>query len=479
MVIGNIERQSSLLAIAKYVDALSGLFGLIVYTKVFNPGSLGLYFIGLAISSLAVAACSGISGSVKKRGSEKGSDVSSYYSLGILLALICSILISLVVLAGYEIFTSGILFIEYTVPSKIATGAIIRLIPEVLYRVNNSIYECKGKVALSGFFNTTRGIVETVLQILLILHIEDIFMLFIGSAVSTVTVGLIMYLYVNETVFKSFTVDQVRSIVRYAVWDSSNGILNTVEPNSVTVLIGSILSSSATGVYGVANRTNGPTTYLPKSIAKSLLIDTSYKKSDDDDSVSNLNLGMKYGSVIAIPVFAGAVALSQEVLLLLYSDSYTKGAIVLIGLSFGAILQSQSIILKGYLNGRDRPDTVAKSSVVRLIFSISILVPSLYYFGVVGVVISYITSRIATLIYMYYHIPKRKQLDFIRSGIVPQSVASIVMLGVVLLIKNFVGSGPLETIVMVGSGGIVYFAFLLLIDSDLRNRVKGLRERVI
>lgn len=479
MVIDNIEKQSSLLAAAKYVDALSGLLGLIVYTKVFNPGSLGLYFIGIAISSLAVAACSGTSGSVRKRGSEKNSDVSSYYSLGITSALVCSILASFVVLGGYRLVTSGFLFIEYTVPFKIAAGAIIRLIPETLYRVNNSIYECKGKVALSGFFNTARGIAETVIQILLILYIQDIFMLFVGSTISTVAIGLIMYVYIDETIFKSFTIDHVRSIMRYAVWDSSNGILNTIEPNSVTVSIGSILSASATGIYGVANRTRGPTTYIPKSISKSLFVDTSYKKSDDNDSVSNLNLGLKYGTVIAIPVFAGALALSQEVLLLLYSESYTKGAIVLIGLSFGAILQSQSIILKGYLNGRDRPDTVAKSSVVRLIFSISILIPSLYYFGVVGVVVSHITSRIVRLIYMYYHIPKRKELDFIRSGIVPQSVSSIVMLGFVLLLRNFIGSGPLETMAMVGSGGILYFASLLVIDSDFRNRVKDLKERMI
>lgn len=471
MVIDSIRKQSSLLAASKYIDAISGLIGIIVYTRIFNPESLGLYFVGLAISSICASASAGIMKGVEKRGSEKDSNLSSYYSLGLLLSFISTVIMSTLIIIGYEIVTSGILLVEYDVPFKIAVGSIVRLVPEVLYRLNNAVYQCKGKIALTGYLDTLRGITETIVQVLLIIYIEDVIMLFIGSALSTIIVGLAMYVLINETVFAGFTAKQMRNIVEYILWGSFNGVLKNSESNLVTILTGSIISATATATYGIARRTKSPTTNVPISISKSVFVDTSYKESEDKDNIKNLDLGLKYGAVIAIPVFIGSLVLSEETLLLLYSESYTDGSLVLIGLSFGAILQSESIIIKSYLDGRGRPDYVAKSSFIRIILSLGILIPSLYYFGIIGIVVSHIISRILRFGYLYSKIEKRDELKFGRSGVLLQLISSVIMMIFVLIIKEIIGSGAIETAFMIGLGGTIYAISLLIVDSDLREKI--------
>lgn len=471
MVVGNVQRESARFAATRYLDAISGLVGLIFYTNLLSPTSVGLYFTGMAVFKISAGLSNGLYNAVKKRGSEDEKDLSKFYTIAITGSIIYSILIVGLISAGYILLTSDSLPLQYKVPKILLYGVLIQFVPEIIYRANVTGYEASGNVAATGYYDLLRGIIETIIQVLLLIFIsESILYLFVGSAVSTVAVGFLMYVKLQQVELTSFEFSDVLELKDFGLWSSTSSILVLLEERLTTIILSAMISPSAAGIYGIVLRTTRPALYLSKALSKSLLVETSYKKSTDEQVTEKLKPAVKYAPILAIPMAFGSIGLSEEILRFLYSNTYPVGGLIFVFMSIAVIFKSESKVLESYLYGLNKPKTVGVSSFLNLVISISILVVGLLTIGIYGLLISIVTSRLVQLLFLYR---STRSLNGIRFDveIIYQFISAGVMLLLVILLKNTFQVQSYLLIPVVALGGIFYFTGVSILDKEFRNKV--------
>lgn len=478
MVVDNIEEESLKFAATRYIDAITGIVGLIVYTNVLTATSVGLYFTGVAVFSIASSAATGLYATVKKKGSEDNTDLSKYFSLAVagssLYALLCGLLIA----SGYFMVTSDSFIIQYEVPIILLYGILIRFVPECLYRSVVTAYDSRGKVALTGYYDLLRGIIQTSLQVVLVIVTSNLLYLFVGSAISTIIIGSIMYAKLKDVQIKKFSMEEVSHIKSFGVWHSVDSLSKRVEPRITTIIISAILSPAIAGIYGVVLRTTRPALYISRSLSRTLFVETSHRKSKDELIEDEISLGLKYAPIIAIPMFFGTVGLSENILSFLYTTEYTEGALVLIGMSLATIMKSESKVLGAYIYGCNRPKTVTKSALISLIVNLPILVLGLGRVGFDILVVSLILSRLFEMAYLYKKSSDLGSLN-VNKSIGYQFISSLVMLLFILIQKELFQIESYIVIASIASAGSLYFLTMSAIDKDFRERlVKFIKQKI-
>lgn len=478
MVVDSIEDESLKFAATRYIDAITGIVGLIVYTNVLTATSVGLYFTGVAVFSIASSAATGLYAAVKKKGSEDDTNLSKYFSLAVAGSSLYGLIGSLLMILGYLVVTSGSLIVQYEVPIILLYGIVIRFVPECLYRSVVTVYDSRGKVALSGYYDLLRGIIQTLLQVVLIIVTANFLYLFVASAISTVIIGSLMYLKLEDVRIKTFSMEEVSQIKSFGVWNSVDALSKRVEPRITTIIISAILSPAIAGVYGVVLRTTRPALYISRSLSRTLFVETSHRKSKDESIEDEVSLGLKYAPIIAVPMFFGTVGLSENILSFLYTPEYTKGALVLIGMSLATIMKSESKILGAYIYGCNRPKTVTKSALISLIVSLPILTLGLGRVGFDILVVSLILSRLFEMAYLYKESSDIGSLNVDKS-ILYQFISSSVMLLFILIQKELFEIESYIVLISVASSGLLYFITMSVVDKDFRKKSTNFVEQKI
>lgn len=470
MIVENFGKESFFHTLTSFVDALSGFIGLVIFTRFIGLDGIGLYFTGVAIATILRSGVNGVYTSLKKRGSE-GNDRSPYYTLALLIVTLYVGLCSIVVFIGFELFVEGILFIpEYTIPFPLVLGILLRLSTEAVYLVTNSLYNSAGKIAASGFFDATRGVLETLFQVTLVIIFGGILPLFVGSAVSTCIVGLVMFFKSSEAQFSMFSMDHIKDFYYFTVWGSLNSVASTIEPRMIVILISLIISPSAAGLYSITDRTSKISNKIPRSISKSMFIRSSHNSSNDRSSVEQLQLAISYAPILSIPLFFGSIATAEQVLSFLYTPSATEAKYLLIGLAFSRIVESQSIVIESYLYGIKRPREVAQSTLIQLITGIPLTIISIQMFGINGIILSHILTRVAKYVYLYVTSQRIKNYS-LKTEVLYQVLSASFMLLIVTLSKNFFTGPYYGILILVIAGSMIYFSLLLALDKRIRLRV--------
>jgi O-antigen/teichoic acid export membrane protein len=472
MIVENFEKESFYHTLTSFIDAFAGFLGLIIFTRVIGLNGIGLYFTGVAIATILRSGVSGVYSSLKKRGSE-GNVRAPYYTLAMSIVILYIFICSLFVFIGFNLFKTGILFIpEYTIPFVLVIGIMLRLSTEAIYLVTNSLYNSAGEIATTGFFDATRGILETILQIILVVLLGGILPLFIGSAIATCFIGLIMFFRSEKAQFTFFSIDTIKDFYYFTFWGSIDSIASEIEPRMIIILISLLISPTAAGLYTITSRTSKISNNIPSSISKSMFIRSSYNSSNEKSSVKQLETALSYAPIISIPLLFGAIAISEQVLALLYTPSATEAKYILIGLAFSRIVESQSIVISSYLYGIDRPKTVAKSTLIQVITGVPLTVLFIHLFGINGIIPAHILTRVSKYIYLYITSQKIEKYS-LKIEVLYQILAATLMLLIVLLLKDAIIEPYYGVLVLVTIGSMIYFALLYIMDNKLQRKIQS------
>lgn len=470
MVVDDIQKESFKYAVVQYLDAISGLIGLIIYTSVLSVTDVGLYFTGLAVFIIGSAGSRGLYDAVKKKGSEDDKNLSTYFSIALVGTVLYTIIVIALTTTGYVLLKSGSLPIEYNIPIALLYGIIIRFVASGLFRSLVTAYDGEGNIATGGYYNLLRGLLETVLQIGLILLVEaNIFYLFLGSAVSTVIISGFMIKDLSHVNIKRFSKSDVISIKDFGLWNSLSSTLLTVEHRLVTIIL-ALVNPAIAGIYGAVIRTTKPALYVPSSLSQTLFIETSFRKSKDESISDKIPMATKYASVLSIPMLFGAIGFSTDILSVLYSGEFSEGGPILISMSIAVIMRSQSYILSGYLYGSDMAKSVTKSTAINFVASISILLVGIQLIGLDALLISLVVSRFLHLIYLYRTVKSICEFSLNKDTIY-QFIASALMLAMIYGQKTLFNMDSYVVVVFVSINAVLYFAFLMILDNEFYKMV--------
>lgn len=450
--------------IGNVLTAIIGFLGSIAFARVLGPGGYGAFYTITAAVNLADNPVQGFAIAGKKRLSESKADASEIVGAVLLVGLSSILLLSPLVLLF------GIPFIEV---QRGREFFVVLLSGLVFFKLLQPLIAGNGKFGIPTVLDSGRSFFTIVFQIILVYIGWSVGGMVAGLALGSVAMVPISYRVLGiRPAWPSRSV--IRSLWRYARWSMPKAAVGAAISRMDVLILSAILTTGAAGQYRVAMNILVPATFVSGVIGSGVFVDTSGTISRDEDPRERIELGIGFGSILAIPVFFGAVAMPVDIVTTIYGSQYQEAGTVLVILAAYKLLETQTDQLLGTISGFDRPDLRFYLSVGVLVMNVGLGIPLAYRMGLMGVVIATLITAIAQWIAAVYLSQKLISFRIIPRPILEQSLAGILMFLVVFPAHRVYGVAWWgDLVALVTLGAIVYGVILLIISPILRSSLRS------
>jgi len=231
------------------------------------------------------------------------------------------------------------------------------------------------------------------------------------------------------------------------------------------IVIGIFLSPAAVGIYEVAWRVSKFVMLPTRSIEEFMLPQTSNWDTSGRKEIieSTLPNALFASAFFIFPTLFGAVIVGDELLSTIFGSEFGAGALVLLVLLFGRLVDATDGVLKTVIAGIDRMDLRARAVVVSLVFNIVLNVLLVPRYGIEGgavaTVLSFGVSTVLIGVYLQRELSLR--LPFTRYAWCV--FASGIMLFTLHLGSLFINYQALWALIpAILIGGMIYILVILL-----------------
>jgi O-antigen/teichoic acid export membrane protein len=456
------------------VQAVLGFAGTTVFARVLGPVEFGGFYLLLSISQIIDRPFKGWSMAVKKRFSEYESNRSEIFGSQVFINIIGLVVIGFgaILLESYLISYTGLDHALLVLLVILATIAFFEPLQQML--------DASGRPALSTWIDTVRSILTTPFQVgLVLLGFGAVGMGFGLAGATTITV-LVSYrnLDLRPTLPSRETLESVWEFARYSL---IYGIVGKAYERYDVLLLGALLGQTSVANYEVALKLTLPAIFISNAITGALVPRISNLNSRGESVGADATNSLAFASLSAIPIFFGAVAIPQTLVVTVFGSPYRDAAVLLVGLALVRIIQIQANHLSNVLQGVDRPDVPLRITSIAFALNIVVGYVLVIQIGTLGAVIGTVIAgglRYAILAYR-----TRTLIDGVRllpRPLIEQIVAGFVMflavegLHSLLSIQSWV-----ELLLLVGTGAAVYGLMLLAISTQLRYIIREVVKDVL
>lgn len=471
-----VRNQAAISFIGTLLDTGISFAGIIIFATILGADGLGVFYLMLALVEVATIPVKGIGQAVIKRGSEIGSDRGTQIGTGLALAISYVCVLSMVIWGVVTVMGP----IRFTLP--VIVGGVAVLFTRGVYFPINDGFRSTGQTGPATLVDNVLGIVETILQIGVIMLGYGVPGLLAATAVTTIIVGL------AETRITAIEIDwpskeAVRSLLLYAKWMVGSYGLGTIYSRLPLLVIGAVVGNSGAGVFSAVNRLLILGSYVGGSIAPALFVQSSEKESNTrhEELLGDVQVAFGYAGILGLPLLAGGSVIAEPLVSIVFRPAFAVDNIPLIvgGLGLYHLINAYDTVLYAFINGSDHPEfgtgaiTVATFIMVGFL-AIPILnsAPIADLLWVIGVkAVAHIFHLILGAGFVYYEY----------SGWVfstktfTQVVSAAVMCGIVIYLTSVISiTGWVSLLATLFVGGIVYGAGVLIGDSYLRSAISSL-----
>lgn len=440
-----------------------GFVGTILFARILGPTSFGGYYTLLSLVYIADQPLRGISNAIEKRFSEIDPSQSEILGAVLTIYLVAFALVG-VILTAFEDFIAA-----ETNVNNAAVVFFVIFVTVPLFVAFQQVLSASGRPALRIWNDTLRSVVTFPLQLLFVVSGFGAAGMGYGLAgASLLTLPVAVFAIRLAPSIPSREV--LRSIWEYAKYSVPGAMVATAYSRLDLILIGFILTTGAAGNYEIALKLTMPAILVTSAIAPALFPKISNLHSRGETIVSQVSNAIAYSSVIAIPIFFGAVAIPRSLVVTVYGGEYATAATLLIGLSLYQIIRTQVRMYARTMDGIDRPQMNLRISTVTLTVNVFLGVVLIYEYGALGVVIATVTAEfLRYLMYVFFIRRQLPDITVLPRPLIEQFVAGGVMYVVVEYANSRIPiSGWKELVLVVAIGAGVYGAVLLTISSSLR-----------
>jgi O-antigen/teichoic acid export membrane protein len=462
----NIRNQATLSMLGTFLDAAVSFVGLVLFANILGAGGLGKFYVLLAIVKLSRFPLGGIGQAVMKRGSERNLNTARFFGGGITYCVAyvttCGGILLAIALIDTELFPYDL---------KLVATAFALFVVQLFYHLSLDTYRSYGKTGYAGLIDNTLGILETALQVVLLLTGFGVLGLLIGTIVMTTLVTIGLLIFSTVTVARPDT-DVLRSIWRYGRWSVITSGLANVYDRLPLLLVGAFLGNDIAGYYTSANRLLMLGSHVGSSIAPALMVRASASDSSAHD-LSDLRLGMRYTTILALPLFFGSLALSNALMVTAFGPTFAGTGPVLIGLAVYHIVNTYDTVTFSFFNGINQPEKATNATAIALgVLSVGSAVTVLHV-GILGVVTVVVFAHMVRVLVGELMIREEFGRVVIPTSTVYQLAASVPMFFVVVGLNRHIAiTGWFRLFVVVGVGAVVYSVILLTLDQYLQAMVR-------
>lgn len=460
--------------VGKVVLAAVGFVGSIVIARIVGPSVYGTFYLLIAIVGVLDNPVMGFTNACKKRMTETGFPTGSALGAGIL---------------GVLGLATALLPITYLLSTQIASYVgvsdswiylYILFVSIVMFMATNRILTGMENFGMSVWTNALRAVIRVVLQVSLVLLGFGLLGMVVGMVVaSLLVVPVVIYLIGCRPSLPTYK--QLSNIWGFARFSIPNAFLGTALKRMDILLLGVFATTGAIGYYEVASRMTFPAVFISGVAATGLMGRVSSRHDRGRDYMTDINNTLSVVSVLAIPLFFGALAMGDVLIVTAYGQEFAGAGAFLIGLALYRVISTQGQTLRSTINGLNMPNYNLYISIMVLVVNIVLGVFLIVEIGAIGIVIATViagTVRYASSIAVIKS--HDRSIRVLPPALIHQITSGVLMFMVLegllhVVAVEFWGS----VILIVAGGGLFYFGVLFSISDFFRATLLTLGEEAI
>jgi len=428
--------------------------GAVILARLITPEEYGLYSIALIPSYMAILFRDwGINSAITKytaslRAQKTGEETFEVIKAGLIFEITVGFLLSLV-LASLSGFIASVIFNRPESAPLIAVASIT-VFATALQTATQSTFIGFERMELNSLTNICQATIKSVAAPLLVFLGFGAMGATLGYTVSFIASAIIALAILYLTIIrgikrtntkKSKTSKTLREMLRYGVPLSISSIIGGFLTQFYAFLMAIYCSDAAVGNYQVATQFATILTFFTIPISTVLFPAFSKINTENENELlqSAFASSIKYASLIIVPAAMVLMVLSKPMVTTLFGEKWTQAPFFLtLYVISNLFVIFGHIILGSLLAGLGETKTQMKLSLITLTFGIPLaflLIPSA---GIVGLILTSITSGIPSMFLGLYWIWKsyKAKSDFKSS--VKILMASAVAAATTYLTLNFI-----------------------------------------
>lgn len=460
--------------LAKLLQAVLGFAGTIVFARMLGPTDFGGFYFLLAMIHFATTPLVGVSEALKKRYSEPG--VSGRRMFGAAMLPIGGYLACAL---GAVFVFRGLLIAETNVVDAHVVAAALFVAFAVFYPAQKMLGGA-GWIGKQTWNDTLRSVLTIAFQLAFVLAGFGAAGMGYGLAGATLLVVPVALFYLRLLPSLPRRED-LRSLWDFARYSIPGMLVGQTYRRFDLFLLGAILTTGTVGHYEVAYKLTLPATFLPTVVSSTLMPKVSGLASTGRDVTADVVNAASYTGLLAVPIFFGALALAEPLVVTVYGPPYRQAAPMLVGLALYQVLRSQVFVWSSTLSGIDRPDLGLRIGVGVLVFNVVLGIALIYEIGAIGVVIATVVAEFLRYVLLVYVVGTQiGSIDYVPRPLVEQFVAGVMMFVVVWQARGFVSFDAWSDLAgLVLLGAVAYAAVLVSISSGFRTTLLSVGRRAI
>ena len=455
--------------------------GSVVFVNIAGSSAVGIYFIFLSVYRLFNRGTTlGLGTSVVKRVSERKRSETSEITDTVATAFILRATPLLAITIGLFVFRGSV--DDYIGISFSWLFVVMSLWLTALYSTLRSTLLGQRYVDVASGFDLLRDVGTAVVQVGLVLFGYAQWGLIAGFVIGMTLSGLSLLAFVRIPIHTAtFDIDRARSLVSFAKFSYLDNLVGGEHRWLDVIILGFFVSTSSTGVYGIAYSLAQFGTVFSVALSRNILPEISHLSSTErsDAREKLLYRSLSYSTLFSFPILAGSLVIADRLLLDVYA--VTEGGTPLVILTAGVLVYSAYQQLHQLIYGLDIPEYAFALSALSTIFNALVAFVLVPFIGILGTAISTSISMSASFVAGLYLIENHSEI-VLSLPLRPwslQAACSGVMAVVVFAVQSqFVLQSRLYSILLVVVGASVYFVLILSADSFLRTQVLQLASRV-
>ena len=462
----SVSRSSMKLFAGSVGTTLLTFLALAYFARELGSAQLGVFFLfQAALSMLVMASDLGINTAVEKRLSA-GEGMSVFWSgVALVAGLAGTFALAVVVLRGV---VSGYLGADLAALLAVAVGL------KAAGRVLNAALRGSLRAGeLAGLSVLELG-VQYGLGAALVWSGMDVRALVFGLLAGLAASNCWALVKLRPSPARPTRVD-VRSLVGYAKYNAIPSVGLEVHNWMDVLIIGVFLTQADVGAYEIAWRVAGVTTVLAGSIGVAIMPQASAWDADGStDRVGRLvSAAFTPALVFVLPAVAGVAVLGEDILAILFGPEFTSASLVLVVLVAGKAPEAVQMVVGRTLLGLDRPDLVARATVVSLALNLTLNVALVLWLGLVGAALATTLSFAVGTALRVRYLGSFVSLSIPVGELCWCAVAAAAMGGLLAVLRRAIVVESITVLLgFVGLGAVIY-ALLLFANASLRTTLLG------
>ena len=472
----NFWRQMASVSASKLLNALGVVLLITVLNTAFSVEDIGVFFFFYVSVNFLSKFVGGVGEAIRKRVSAKEGKNPEFLAVGTVFALVFQTAVSTLIIAVYVLVPETLLpETLQRAGMDIVLSAITLLFAQSIGKLMLNYNSGLGYPSRSEWFGRALpGVLFLVLAVLFTVTNSSLSVILLAGTASYTLSALIMYVSTRPKLLILPSREHAESVFDFGKWSILQMISNNVYNSADVLLLGLLVTSTTVGFYESSNSLAGLLYVVPYGFYSvgNVMISGLDAEGRKEDILSVLQQSLRASSMIPVMSFFIFVGFGDFILEMVFGNEYTLAYWYLVGLGLIKVLSSYRKPIQGLNYGTDRPEIQFYANVYAMAANFTTVLPLIWYFGGLGVVISTVLAAVVRLAAVVWMSREYVYNIDIRWTILVTYSTGAVLLVASKIVEGMFELGTVEYILLLVGFAVVYLVSnISLIPINLSNPV--------